>query len=337
MGSSSQTVEELLVELEALRARNASLEGQLNEIEQVLEHFLGSPANLLNLPEQLRGRQVAVATRASEERASARAAMTQKVEELARAHAQLRQLDRMKQNFLSLISHELRTPISVIVGYAGILEDEAEAISPDQQHAFLQKVSDEAEKLLALVNNVLDMNRLITGELTLDTREVSFAEIVGNVTRQLGPVAEHKGVELVVQVPDGLPLLLSDEQRLGQVLHNLIDNGIKFTPPGGKVWVRAQAAEGHLRCEVQDTGIGIEQEDAARLFQVFGQLDSSATRLRGGLGLGLALVRELVTLMGGTVGVFSTLEKGSTFWFQVPLTSPSSATASSLEARKHAS
>jgi signal transduction histidine kinase len=170
--------------------------------------------------------------------------------------------------------------------------------------------------------------------LTLDHREVSFAEIVQNVVEQFLPAAEGKGVRLDVEAPDALPLLCSDEQRLGQVLRNLVDNAIKFTPAGGVVRVHAETQEGTLLCEVEDTGIGIEHEDAVRLFQVFGQLDPSATRLRGGLGLGLALVRELVTLMGGEVGVRSTVREGSTFWFKLPLRH-APPTDAAVEIRKH--
>jgi signal transduction histidine kinase len=331
MPPTDPTPPELLAEVQRLRARNAWLEAQLSDVDRMLERFIGRPGTPSSLPEQRRKRQVQAAT---EERDSAQAAMAVKVAELARAHAELRQLDQMKQNFLSLISHELRTPISVIVGYAGILADDVGAVSPPEQREFLRKIMDEADKLLSLVNNILDMNRLLTGELTLDHREVSFAEIVQNVVEQFLPAAEGKGVRLDVEAPDALPLLCSDEQRLGQVLRNLVDNAIKFTPAGGVVRVHAETQEGTLLCEVEDTGIGIEHEDAVRLFQVFGQLDPSATRLRGGLGLGLALVRELVTLMGGEVGVRSTVREGSTFWFKLPLRH-APPTDAAVEIRKH--
>lgn len=329
------TKEQLVTKLARLSERNAWLEAQLQDIGEVLENMEGDTSNLSALPEQLRHHRDQMAARAEEERESARAAMALKVEELARAHGELRQLDRLKQDFLSLISHELRTPLSVIVGYAGILEDEVGRTSLADQHAFLRNIMTESDKLLILVNNILDMNRLIAGELTLDDREVSFAEITENVVRQMASVAEHKGIRLAVEVPDHLPLLRSDEQRLGQVLSNLVANALKFTPSGGTVTVRACSQPASLRCEVQDNGIGIEAEDVPRLFQVFGQLDPSATRLRGGLGLGLALVRALVTLMGGKVGVLSAVGKGSTFWFEIPWQPPATAPASAVAIRKY--
>lgn len=301
MEQPGQTTEKLVDEVARLRARNAELESELAKIEAVIRRAVG------------------VHARETVERETARVALADLVEELARAHLQLSRLDEMKQNFLSLLSHELRTPISVILGYASILADELGNAVPPDQAEYLRHITEESDKLLALVNNVLDMNRLLTGEMTIDRREVALAEVAQNVVERLRQDAEAKGVRLASQVSEDLPALFSDEQRLGQILHNLVENAVKFTPAGGRVTILAHRTDDSIVCEVEDTGVGIADADIPRLFQVFGQLDPSATRLRGGMGLGLALVRELVVRMGGSIGVRSHLERGSTFWFMLPI------------------
>ncbi|MDB5099485.1 MAG: hypothetical protein JWM80_3906 [Cyanobacteria bacterium RYN_339] len=232
--------------------------------------------------------------------------------------AQLEQVDRMKDEFLSILSHELRTPINAIMGFGSILDDELEGPLAPTQHTYMRKILAGADALMALVNDLLDMSRIRAGKFALDPRPIRLPEIVAAVVANLEPLADQKQLQLVNEVPEELPMQRADEQRVAQVLVNLLGNAIKFTPAGGTIIVRATRRDGRIRCEVQDTGIGIAPGDIPRLFQRFTQLDSSNTRRAGGTGLGLSISKALVEAHGGQIGVQSELGKGSMFWFELP-------------------
>jgi two-component system phosphate regulon sensor histidine kinase PhoR len=148
---------------------------------------------------------------------------------------------------------------------------------------------------------------------------VDFAALVEDALDTQAPAAAKKGVALVPELPAGLPPLTADPLRVIQVLTNLVGNAVKFTPAGGRVTVRARRLDGHIRCEVADTGCGIAPADQPRLFQRFSQLDMSNTREAGGIGLGLSIVKAIVDAHGGEVGVESVPGAGSTFWFTLPV------------------
>lgn len=156
--------------------------------------------------------------------------------------AKLKQVDEMKDQFLSILSHKLRTPINAIMGFGSILDDELEGPLNEAQHLYLQKMLSGAETLLSLVNDLLDMSRIQAGKFTLDPVMTEFQAIADDVMANMAPLAEHKGHRLINQVPDELPDIMADEQRVAQVLVNLIGNAIKFTPEGGTIWVRARVA-----------------------------------------------------------------------------------------------
>ncbi|HEY9721357.1 MAG TPA: PAS domain-containing protein [Oscillatoriaceae cyanobacterium] len=230
----------------------------------------------------------------------------------------LRAIDRMKDEFLSVLSHELRTPINAIMGFGSILDDEIAGPLNARQHDYLGKILNGSDVLLALVSDLLDMSRIQANKLVLDCHALDFGAATQKILDGMAPLAEHKHQRLVSRVPSALPHVIGDAQRLGQVLTNLIGNAIKFTPDGGVITVQACAVEGAVRCEVHDTGVGIAAEDIPRLFQRFTQLDSSSTRAAGGTGLGLSICRALVEAMGGEIGVESKPGEGSTFWFTLP-------------------
>lgn len=235
-----------------------------------------------------------------------------------KAIATLRDVDRMKDEFLSVLSHELRTPINALMGFGSILDDEVSGPLNPEQHKFVQKILDGSEVLLALVNDLLDMGRITAGKLTLECGELDFRQVARNAVSILAPLAVGKQQTLECVMSESVPHVVGDEQRIRQILTNLIGNAIKFTPDGGRIEVRACTDRGRVRCEVLDNGIGIATKDVPRLFQRFTQLDSGYTRKAGGTGLGLSISKALVEAHGGEIGVESVEGQGSTFWFTLP-------------------
>ncbi|MFN3432530.1 MAG: sensor histidine kinase, partial [Candidatus Sericytochromatia bacterium] len=224
--------------------------------------------------------------------------------------------------FLSILSHELRTPINAIMGFGSVLDDEIAGPLNETQHAFTGKILSSADALLALIEDLLVVSRVQAGKFSVALQPTAFSVLATDALVTQSPGAAKKGLTLANEVPDGLPLLEADPLRLTQVINNLVANAIKFTPPGGRVTVRAGLSEGALRCEVTDTGIGIAIADQPKLFQRFTQLDMSNTRAASGAGLGLSIVKAIVEAHGGAVGVESQPGAGSTFWFTLPLAGP---------------
>ena len=231
----------------------------------------------------------------------------------------MRQADELKDQFLSILSHELRTPINALMGFGSILRDGLAGALNDEQQRYLDKMLSSADSLLALVDDLLDMSRIQAGRFSLHTTTMRLPSVAREVVGMLAPLAEQKGQSLVNEVPADLPALVADPQRVAQVLTNLIGNAIKFTPEGGHIRVGAAIADGALRTEVRDSGPGIAPAELPKLFQRFSQLSTGNARVAGGAGLGLSIVKALVEAHGGRVGVESEVGRGSTFWFTLPL------------------
>jgi PAS domain S-box-containing protein len=252
--------------------------------------------------------------------------VTRDLTERKRAEEQVQQLvkslkeaDQLKDQFLSILSHELRTPINAIMGFGSILEDELAGPLNPKQHHYIGKIMSGADTLLGLVSDLLDMSRMQAGKFVLDPGDMAFQDVAAEVLATLAPLAELKHQRLVNEVEPGLPRFQADARRLTQVLVNLVNNAIKFTPEHGTIRVRARAEGANLLAEVEDTGIGIAAEDVPKLFQRFGQLDMSRTRSASGTGLGLSIAKALVEAHGGQIGVRAVAGEGSTFWFTLPL------------------
>lgn len=229
-----------------------------------------------------------------------------------------KELHRIKTNLIDTVTHELRTPLTSIVAYVEFLSDElAGALNPEQR-SFVARIGQSAVQLQRLVDDLLDFARLEAGTFKLLYRTVDLKQRLKEVSEAQRPRAEAKGLELATVVPDAPVLAYQDAERFGQVLTNLISNAIKFTPEGGRVTVTMRETPEGPRVEVQDTGIGISAQHLPYLFERFYQVDSTSTRQQPGAGLGLSIVKSLVELMGGRLGVESELGAGSTFWFVLP-------------------
>lgn len=229
----------------------------------------------------------------------------------------LQEVDKMKDQFLSVVSHELRTPLNFIMGFGSLMEDEVAGPLTEQQHQYVAKMLHGADRMLILVNDLLDFAKIQAGGLDLKPVPTPYEPIVQEVLDTMDPMLSDKEIRVTldIQVP-GLPCL--DGMRVVQVLSNLVSNAIKFSPRGSTIALRAFLRDQELVSEVSDQGIGISPEDQARLFQPFHQVDSSYTRKTGGTGLGLAIVKAIVECHGGHMELESTPGQGSVFRFFLP-------------------
>ena len=245
--------------------------------------------------------------------------LEQEIVERRRAEAEAARANQLKSEFLANMSHELRTPLNAILGFTELLQDGQVTGDMPEYQEFLGDILASGRHLLQLINDVLDLSKVEAGKLEFRPEAIDVAVLVGEVQNILRTTAASKAIRLEAAVDPGLTEVVLDAARFKQVLYNYVSNALKFTPQGGRVMVRAfPVAEGALRVEVEDSGIGIAPEDIGRLFVEFLQLDAGMTKKHAGTGLGLALTKRLVEAQGGTVGVHSTLHRGSTFHATFP-------------------
>ncbi|HKU51914.1 MAG TPA: ATP-binding protein, partial [Nitrospira sp.] len=231
---------------------------------------------------------------------------------------QLEIASKHKSQFLANMSHELRTPLNAILGYTQLIMNKIYGDVPDKIKEALSRIEVSGRHLLDLINDVLDLSKIEAGQLRLSLKPYQMKDVVYEVVTAMESLASRKQLAFTWQVPDNLPTAKGDERRLKQVLLNLIGNAIKFTD-SGEVAVHIALEEDHFNVSIRDTGPGISAKDQETIFAEFQQADSSATREKGGTGLGLAIVKRIIELHGGTVGVQSTLGRGSVFWITLPV------------------
>ncbi len=227
--------------------------------------------------------------------------------------------NRLKSQFLANMSHELRTPMNAIIGFTELVLEDARGVLSSRQEDNLRKVSKNSSQLLNLINDILDLSKIEAGRMDVVPERVDLADVVEAAWTTVHPLLKGKELEVETLLGPSVPLLVTDKNKLRQVLVNLLSNAIKFTP-GGSVRLTANAHDGRLELRVIDTGIGIADEDREIIFNEFLQIDGTSTREVGGTGLGLAITKELVGLLGGTITVESTPGKGSTFIVDLPVT-----------------
>ena len=241
-----------------------------------------------------------------------------KSERAARAEAE--NANRLKDEFLATVSHELRTPLNAILGWSAMLN--RGPFEEENTRAALEIIERNAKAQGELINDILDVSRIITGKLRIESHLVELAPIIQSAVDTLRPAADAKSINLEISLNSNGGAVLGDSNRLQQIIWNLVSNAIKFTPENGEIEIRLQQADSHLEVIVSDSGIGIDAEFLPFVFERFRQADSSTTRAEKGLGLGLAIVRHLVELHGGTVSAESDGDgKGAKFTIRLPAVS----------------
>jgi signal transduction histidine kinase/CheY-like chemotaxis protein len=230
-----------------------------------------------------------------------------------------REIDQMKNEFVSTVSHELRTPLTSIKGYVDlILDGDAGEINEIQQE-FLGIVKENSDRLVDMINDMLDISRIESGRIRLKIEPVNLGDSIAGAVDSFRAVLNQTGRSIKTRIPDNLPVVAVDRDRVGQVLINLVSNALKYSPSGGDVTISAKHTDGFVHVSVADKGMGISREDQKKLFTKFYRVDSAMTREIGGTGLGLSITKSIIELLGGTVSVRSKLGEGSTFTFTIPV------------------
>lgn len=241
------------------------------------------------------------------------------ITERRRMEEQLRAMDRVKSEFIATVSHELRTPMTAIKGSLGLaLAGAAGGLDGDLRE-LLTIAQNNSDRLIRLINDILDLSRIDAGKLSLRLGPVDLAAVARRSVRELDALAAQRQVRVALDLPGGLPPVLADADRIGQVLVNLLSNALKFTDNGGKVRVSAEQSGDWVTMRVADTGIGIPHAHLKAIFERFHRVDNAASRRTGGTGLGLAICQAIVAEHGGRIWAESEPGKGSTFSFTLPV------------------
>jgi signal transduction histidine kinase len=245
--------------------------------------------------------------------------LSDKNRQLEESYAKLKELDRLKSNFLATMSHELRTPLTSVIGYSEMMLEGLGGPLTAEQREYLGIIMEKGENLLQLITSILDISKIEAGRVRLVLSEVDAGQIMRDAVATVLPLARKKGLRVACE-PPSIPRIQADRDKLRQCLVNLCSNAVKFTPAGGNITVSARAVdEERIAIHVADTGIGISEENVGRVFDVFFQVDGSSTREYGGAGLGLAIVKSFVEAHGGEVTVASSPGTGSVFTMTLPV------------------
>jgi signal transduction histidine kinase len=240
---------------------------------------------------------------------------------------QIQEVNQRKSEFVTLVSHELQTPLTSMMGYIELLLEGQGGPLAKRPREWVGIIGDNADRLMALIDDLLDIARIEAGRIELKRTPLDLVPLIQEVARALRPQLEGKDQWFSLELAEALPAVVGDADRVRQILTNLLSNALKYTPSGGRITITARGDAGRVRVAVQDTGIGLAPEDQAQLFTPFFRARNDATRGVGGTGLGLAITRALVELHGGAITATSAPGQGSTFSFTLPALQEPSGTA----------
>ncbi len=312
-----------------LRASQQQLNNEITERKKADEEIkkdeelLKKQAKELDrsLKEALKSREIMVSM--LEDNNQAREGLEKKVEErtkeLVIANKHLVKADRVKSEFLANVSHELRTPLNSIVGFAEVLQNQKSGKLSEKQVKYVTNIHTSGWHLSELINDILDLSKIESGKMELLLSQFSFPELIENSKVIIKELAFKKNIAVKSRISSKISVINADEKKMKQIMYNLLSNAVKFTLEDGKIEISADIKDEKLQVSVADTGIGIEQKDMDKIFEVFCQIDSKYAHKYTGSGLGLSLTKKMVELHGGEIWAESEFEKGSTFTFTVPL------------------
>jgi signal transduction histidine kinase len=245
----------------------------------------------------------------------------ERTSELEIARLQAEAASRAKSDFLANMSHELRTPLNAIIGFSEMMKDGMAGPLSETQKEYLTDIWDSGRHLLSLINDILDLSKIEAGKLEFELSEFNLRELIDRSLVMFKEKAMKHNIKVKAEVEEGIENIEADERKIKQVMFNLLSNAFKFTPDGGSVSVRARRIEAgdFVEISVEDTGIGISEEDQKKLFQPFQQLETVLSKKHPGTGLGLAICKSIVELHGGRIWVESEVGKGTRFIFTIPV------------------
>jgi signal transduction histidine kinase len=247
--------------------------------------------------------------------------LDEKIIELSGRNIELFKANKVKGDFLASISHEFRTPLNSIMGFAQVLRDKPELVKEDKGKRYAENIIAGGQRLLNMINDLLYLARAEADKIQLHIEQTTAEEIVNAVVVSFSEMTREKNLKVELDVQKGIPAFVTDAGKIQQILENYMSNAVKFTPEGSKIELRACLLDGKtVRFSVTDTGCGIAEQDREKIFQKFGQIGSPLTRQSSGTGLGLAISKELADILAGQVGFESRPDKGTTFWLDIPLT-----------------
>jgi len=303
-----KTKQELLDEMAKIISTAVYTAFQSDQIKELLEAAQNANEKLTAMNQELRSQSDELQVQSAELR-------TQK-KELETQQIQVEEADRLKSEFLSNMSHELRTPLNSILALSQLMISKGTGKDKEQDAEYLRVIERNGRRLLALINDILDLSKIEAGRMDINLTEFDPVYVVDQVVETAHPLADEKGLQLIVHVEKDI-MLLSDEDKIYQILLNLVYNGIKFTDQG-EVEINVLKSENNICFSIKDTGIGIASEYIPHIFDEFRQADGSTTRRYEGTGLGLAICQKLAKLLGGDISVESVKEKGSIFRLILP-------------------
>jgi len=244
-----------------------------------------------------------------------------KIAELSERNIELFKANKVKGEFLANISHEFRTPLNAILGFAQVLREKPDILKNDKGRRYAENIITSGNRLLNMINDLLDLAKTRAGKMELHVEKTSVPQLCKAVVASFSLLTKKKKIKVKLLADDDIPILITDAGKVQQILYNFLSNAVKFTPERGRIEIRAQMANGNtVRIAVTDTGCGIAGSDREKIFEKFRQADGSITRESTGSGLGLAISKELASMLAGDIGMKSEPGKGSTFWLDIPVT-----------------